>query len=156
MCLAIKYAASNKTQANKSLWGGKLSSGFMADIFDAYNEFKRPIIKQIETKAADSMTNKQQFAGILTILNSDERGKKSLEYLNAIGSEKEDEMQKLRDERKGVKLEGEDLFQKWIKDFDRKKRAQNRNGRFVNAGGAERDLDGYFDWRMNGLNKLKQ
>ncbi|GAG02496.1 unnamed protein product, partial [marine sediment metagenome] len=123
MKLAFVYASEGRFDIQINTYGDKFCAQYISAIFNAFRSLK--MRKQKELQAKDSMTNKQQTSGILDILKNDERGLDTLELIKEVGSEKEREKKRLREEISNVPLPGEDKIQDYFKEFDKLRSDQN-------------------------------
>jgi len=149
MVLSIKYASTNRTDVNIGLYGGVLSFSFMAMLINAYLKFKAPIVKEVKKRAEDNMNNVEQFKGLVDIMKSNPEGKKTLEMIQEIGGEKSRNYDKIREATAKIKLPHENAFQKYMKDFDRKRKAQS-GGMYVNIAylGKSMNVTEYMQYRL--------
>lgn len=132
------------------LYGNTLSMKYVADVLNAYLEYKKPIIKQISSKE-DQMNNYDRVEAVVKILSQKPEG---VELLNKIGVEKPKSTPPI------WRPPYWDIHQKWFRQFDRLTNdprfvVPDTNCRFIKRYGEIIDVHRFFEIKVEQLQLAK-
>ncbi len=133
---------------NMDLYGSTLSMKYVAYVLNAYQDYKKPLLKKIESTPESSMNNYDRAKGVLEILS---KNPETMEELKKIGAEKE--------KPPVEKLPFHDIHQEWLRRFDKLRYKYGRpksGGDFIQRYGEIMDVTRYFSKKAEQLQLAKE
>ena len=144
--IAFDLAIQKKFPANLELYGGTLSVNYILGVLNAYLQYKKKLLKDVQEQKAEHMNNYDRARGVLEIIS---KKPEMLEKLKEIGAEDKSKIQL-------PELPYHDVHQKWMRQFDKLRIKYEVANGFIKRYGYIMNVEGYFNKKAEQLQLAKE